>query len=328
MNNSRKAFWWMLATVALWGWTFVLVKGALADISPLLFNSVRISLAFLLIAAAYRRQWKRLTGRAWRGGAAVGLTMAVGFQLQTYGLNLTTPSKSAFLTSIAVVLIPILGTLPGLHSPGARPPRWEVWLGAGLALAGILMLTAPVEAAAGSGAFRRMFPSNRGDILSLLCSFAFAMMVIMQDRFSRASLKPPFQPPVPFEHLTMLQLGFGALFIDISTPLLESPHYHPSWRLAIALVITAALASAAAFAIQSWAQHLIRPAHLALILALEPVFAWIFSILLLAEGLSARAAGGALLVLGGIAASEISRFRTPDPGEPGPHTAKPLTRSG
>lgn len=310
MTESRKAYVWMLATVALWGWTFVLVKGALGDMSPLLFNSVRIGFAFLCLAAAYRREWKKLTRRSWIGGASVGLFLAVAFQLQTAGLKLTTPSKSAFLTSITVVLIPVLGALPWLRSPGARPPRLNVWFGALLALAGILLLTAPTGgSAAAGGLLARMVPSNRGDVLTLGCSFAFAMMVILQDRFSRPGSAFPFEPAVPFEQLTMLQIGFGAAFIGISTPFFEAPWYHATWRLGFALLVTAVIATAAAFAIQSWAQHLIRPAHLALILALEPVFAWIASILLLAEGLSGRAAAGAALVLAGVGAAELSRFQ-------------------
>lgn len=308
----------MLATVALWGWTFVLVKGALGDMSPLLFNFVRMSLAFLCLAVAYRRQWRKLTRRSWMGGAAVGFFLAVAFQFQTSGLRLTTPSKSAFLTSITVVLIPILGALPWLRSPGARPPRLNVWLGALLALAGILLLTAPAGSTATGGLVRRMLPSNRGDVLTLGCTFAFAMMVILQDRFSRPRFSQPGKlassAPVPFEQLTMLQIGFGALFIGISTPFFEAPWYHATWRLGFALFVTAVIATAAAFAVQSWAQHLIRPAHLALILALEPVFAWLASILLLAEGLSGRAVGGAVLVLAGVGAAEVSRFRKQAPG--------------
>jgi drug/metabolite transporter (DMT)-like permease len=77
----------------------------------------------------------------------------------------------------------------------------------------------------------------------------------------------------------------------------------------LALAVTSVLATAAAFSIQSWAQQILAPAHLVLILALEPVFAWITSLAVLGERLSLRASVGALLILGGIAAAEW--IRTP-----------------
>ena len=85
----------------------------------------------------------------------------------------------------------------------------------------------------------------------------------------------------------------------------------------IALAIAAVLATAAAFSIQSWAQSILPTTHTALILTLEPVFAWITSFLITGERLGLRPASGAILILAGIALTEL----IPQPHVPTAHEA-------
>jgi drug/metabolite transporter (DMT)-like permease len=91
----------------------------------------------------------------------------------------------------------------------------------------------------------------------------------------------------------------------VTLPLGGHLSLHLTARLVIALLIAGVLATAAAFTIQSWAQQHMPPTHTALILAMEPVFAWITSFLIMGERLHARAAFGAVLVLAGIALTEL-----------------------
>jgi drug/metabolite transporter (DMT)-like permease len=104
--------------------------------------------------------------------------------------------------------------------------------------------------------------------------------------------------------LALLQIGFATLFMAITSPLFEKPYVHFSAQFTAALIVAALLATAAAFSIMSWAQHLLPPAQMALILAIEPVFAWLTSLIVLHQGLSGLATLGALLILAGIAAAE------------------------
>jgi drug/metabolite transporter (DMT)-like permease len=76
-------------------------------------------------------------------------------------------------------------------------------------------------------------------------------------------------------------------------------------RLIIALAVTGLLATAAAFTIQSWAQQHLPPTHTALLLTLEPVFAWLTSFLFFGERLGSRSVTGAVLILGGILLIEL-----------------------
>ena len=300
-----RAYLLMLFVVAVWGSTFVIVKGALADVSPALFNLLRMALSFALLAVAYHRAWRGLTRTQLISGAIVGLCLAAGYQFQTIGLVRTTPSKSAFITGLVVVLVPLLSMIPGVHPHGARRPRWNTWVGAVVAFAGILLLTAPPAASSVIPDFASI---NAGDVINFGCSVGFALHCIALAHVS---------PRVSFQPLALLQIGFCALFMLVSLPFIEHPHVTWTPNLVIALVVAAVLATAAAFSIQSWAQAVLPSTHIALILTLEPVFAWITSFLVLHERLGMRAASGAVLILAAIALTEL----VPQPHVPSAHEA-------
>jgi drug/metabolite transporter (DMT)-like permease len=287
-----RAYLLMLFVVAVWGSTFVLIKSALADSTPAAFNLIRMTLAFALLAAAYHRSWRGIRRSHVAAGALVGLCLATGYQFQTIGLVRTTPSKSAFITGLVVVLVPLFSLIPGLRLPGARKPGWNAFLGAALAFAGILLLTAPPAA----GLLPDLSSINAGDMLTFGCSIGFAFHCIALGHVS---------PRIGFRPLAILQVGFCALFMAISLPFIEHPHVVWTPRLGIALAIAAVLATAAAFSIQSWAQSVLPSTHIALLLTMEPVFAWVTSFLIMGERLGMRPACGAVLILGGIALTEL-----------------------
>src|SRR5271166_211552 len=249
-----RAYLLMLSVVAVWGSTFVLIKSALVDATPAAFNLVRMTLAFVVLAAAYHRYWRGIQRWQIGAGALVGLCLAVGYQFQTTGLARTTPSKSAFITGLVVVLVPLFSTVPGLRPAGARPPRWNAFLGATLAFIGILLLTAPAVddlqrqfSAVGSamGLLPDLSSINVGDLLTFGCAIGFAFHCIALSHVS---------PRIGFQPLALLQVGFCAVFMAVSLPFIEHPHIDWTPRLLIALAIAAVLATAAAFSIQSWAQ--------------------------------------------------------------------------
>ena len=288
-----RAYLLMLGVVAVWGATFVVVKDALADASPLAFNLARMTLAFAVLALAYHRHWRRIGRRELAAGAGIGFFLAMGYQFQTAGLARTTPSKSALITGMVVVLVPVFSAVKPLRPRGARIPGWNAFAGAVLAFAGILLLTVP---SATSGARFDFSSVNLGDVLSLGCAIGFAFHCLALGHLS---------PKFDFQQLALLQIGFCAVFMAVSTPLLEHPFLHWTARLSIALLVAALLATAAAFSIQSWVQSVLPATHTALILTLEPVFAVLTAILFYGERLSLRALSGAMLILGGIALTEL-----------------------
>lgn len=300
----------MLFVVAIWGCTFVVIKSALTDATPAAFNLARMTLAFAILAAAYHRSWRGIRRSQVAAGALVGLCLATGYQFQTIGLVRTTPSKSAFITGLVVVLVPLFSAIPGLRPPDARGLRWNALVGAALGFVGIVLLTAPN--AVGGGGVAGLLPDlssiNIGDILTFGCSVGFAFHCIALSHTS---------PKIGFKPLALLQVGFCALFMAVSLPLIEKPHIQWTPRLLIALGVAAFLATAAAFSIQSWAQSILPSTHTALLLTMEPVFAWITAFLVTGERLGIRPATGAVLILCGIALTEL----VPQPHVPTAHEA-------
>lgn len=153
---------------------------------------------------------------------------------------------------------------------------------------------------------------NRGDVLTLGCALGFALHVLALAHTL---------PRVPYTQLALLQIGFCAIFMAVSGPLLEHPYIRWTPRVVIALLIAALLATAAAFTVQSWAQQFLPATHTALILALEPVFAWLTSFAILGERLNARASVGAILILAGIGITELM----PSSMQPTAHETVPLS---
>ena len=137
---------------------------------------------------------------------------------------------------------------------------------------------------------------NFGDFLTIFCALGFAFQIIALSHFS---------PRFPFEQLALIQVGVCTLVIAVSLPFFEHPWVHWTPTVFTALGVTAVLATALAFAILSWAQIILPATHTALILALEPVFAWLTSFLILGQSLQGRALAGALLVRAGIAITEL-----------------------
>jgi drug/metabolite transporter (DMT)-like permease len=303
LSDSTLAHLLLLAVVIVWGTTFVLIKDALHDASPLLFNLLRMTLAFIALTVVNRRQLRHIKRRALISGLIVGLFLAAGYQFQTAGLALTTPAKSAFITGMVVVFVPLLTIVPAFRSSNTLAPRWATALGALLAFTGLLLLTTP----AGTS-WHNLFASiGLGDLLTLACAIAFAGHLIA---LSHASSQ------VPTGQLATLQIGVAAAFMAITLPLGGRPHLAITPRLLIALAVTGLLATAAAFTIQSWAQQHLPATHTAILLTLEPVFACLTSFLILHERLGRRSLCGAALIFAGIASIELLATASPLPVHP------------
>ena len=289
MSRSLKAHILLVLATFVWGATFVQIKNALADISPLLFNAVRMTLAAALLAAVYRRQIAQMRVPALRAGLLVGTFLALGYEFQTTGLKLTTPSKSGFLTGVSVVLVPVFLVLFWRRT--VKP--WTA-IGVTSAFVGLYLLTVPAN---GQNRWTGDFASvNRGDVLTLICAVCFGFQIILLGRATRKHR---------FEQIAFLQTATSAALMFLLVPLLEEPRVVWSSNVIWAILVTGILGTAAAFSAQAWAQQFLPPTNTALIFTLEPVFAWLTSYVVLGERLGVRAAVGAVLILAGVVASEV-----------------------
>jgi drug/metabolite transporter (DMT)-like permease len=292
VSRSQAADAALVWNTIVWGATFVVVKNALAGVSPLLFLALRFSLATAVLLVLFRGLGKGPhTPKGLAAGAVTGTFLFAGYLFQTWGLRLTTAPKSAFLTGLASVTVPLLGAL--VYK--IRPQRSEL-AGVLVATAGLALMT--LQGGTGSGFM------NRGDLLTVVCALAFAAHIVTLGHFSEQ---------VSFELLSVMQVGVAALWSLVLFGWVEPPRWH--WRPSVvyAILITGILATAMAFTIQAWAQQYTTSTRTALIYMLEPVFAVITSDLVAGEGLSARAAAGAGLILGGVLLVELK------PLNPRPH---------
>lgn len=287
MSRSLKAHILLVLVTLVWGVTFVQIKDALSDISPLLFNTVRMTLAGAALAIIFFRHLRTLTRDSFFMGCLVGAFLWAGYEFQTTGLARTTPSKSAFLTGFSVILVPIFLALFWRRHVN----RWVV-AGVITAMFGLYLMTVP----SAQGARLNFSSINRGDLLTIGCAIFFALQII---NMGRAMQK------YKFEQIATLQACVAAVLMATSVPILEHAHVIWSSRVIWAILVTGLLGTAAAFTIQAWAQQFTAPTYTALIFLLEPVFAWITSYLVLHERLGWRAGIGALLILGGIVVSEL-----------------------
>ena len=289
----------LIATTLVWGATFTLVKSALADCSPLLFNLLRMALAFVILAVVNYKSFLGLTRRDIYFGSLAGLFLGLGYQFQTAGLAHTTASKSAFITGLIVIFVPLMSTLPIARHAQAARPTLPTYLGAILAFFGLVFLTTPPDSGAAL-----LSGLHLGEYLTLACAIAFAAHLLT---LSQAA------PHLNARRLGTLQIGFCMLTLLVTLPLGGHPIFIATPRLFAALAVTAIFGTAAAFTAQSWAQQHLPASHTALIFTLEPVFAWLTSLLFLHERLGPRALFGAGLILAGILAAELAPARAKTP---------------
>jgi len=287
VSRSLKAHVLLVLVTLIWGATFVVIKDALRDISPLLFNGIRMTLASLCLGAIYRQPIAQMTRAAFRNGVSVGIFLWLGYEFQTSGLKFTTPSKSGFLTGVSVVLVPLFLALFWKR-------QINLWTVTGViaAFVGLFLMTVP----SGAGGGTDWSSVNTGDLLTLGCAIAFAFQIIL---LGRATERHPFQ------QIAFLQTATAAVLMAITVPLIEQVHIIWSARVVFAIVVTGVLGTAVAFTVQAWAQQFTPATHTALIFALEPVFAWLTSYVVEGERLAWRASIGALLILGGVLLSEL-----------------------
>ncbi|MES1261033.1 MAG: DMT family transporter, partial [Acidobacteriota bacterium] len=261
-----------------WGATFVLVKSALADVSTYLFLTLRFAVAAVALIAIYRGALKR---RGIGPGIVAGCLLFAAYVFQTLGLELTTPSKSAFLTGLSIPMVPLASSL--VYQ--IRPRLFEV---AGIAIAsiGMALMTLPPG----------KFQVSHGDFLSFLCAVVFALHIVFISHYSPVT---GFQTIAVLQVVTAAILGMGSVFIA------EPVRFHATPGVVSAVLITGLAATALAFTTMAWAQQYTTASRSALIFSLEPVVAWITSWLLTGETISARGKAGAGLILAGVLVVEL-----------------------
>jgi drug/metabolite transporter (DMT)-like permease len=274
----------LIAVTAVWGITFVQVKDALALYPLFAFLTVRFLIAAVVLAVPAAGRLGGLGRRGWVAGASLGLLLALGYALQTAGLERTTVSSAGFITGLYVVFTPLLGFVLFRTRVGAA-----VWVGVALAVAGLALLSG-----VGAG-------DPAGDLLVLAGSAAYSLQIALMERYA------PRYDPVAFTQAEMLAAFAGFAVVAVALGQVEVPR---GWTVWGALLVTGVFASALAFLVQTWAQRRISASRTAIAFAMEPVFAGIFGFWLAGDRLGVVGWSGCALIMSGILVAEPEAGRT------------------
>ncbi len=281
-EHSLRADGVLAGITVFWGVMFVVVQDALQRADPLSFLALRFgvgAVAASLIAG--RKLWH---GPTLRAGALLGLFLFAGFALQTFGLVDTTPSRSAFITGLSVVLVPLVSIVLL-----RRTPKAPAWVGVALAVAGMYVLTGGFSDPGGAHVLR-------GDLLTLGCALLFSIHITLTERFAQR---------LNATAVVAVQLWVTAALSALCLPF-TAPRVEWTGELMVALLVCGVFASAGAISVQTWAQARTTAIRAALIFSLEPVFATLYSVVMGRELLTSRIIAGGALMLGGVAVSEVS----------------------
>jgi len=285
----------LLFNTLIWGGTFALIKSAFEDISPSLFLALRFSIATLLLLPFIIKLLRNVNKETIVAGSILGIFYFTGFAAQSVGLNLTTATKSGFITGTFVVFIPILQLVIE-----KRIPKWFNLLSVILVLLGLIMLSSKGENII---EFLSQLGSdfNLGDFLTLICALLFAFQVVYVDIFTK---KYDYLPMV---FIQLLITGIGGFFLAVlfSTTGLELIKFNLNNNLIFALLYTSVFASILATIIQLKYQKFISPTKAGIIFSIEPIFAAIFAFFLLNEKISNFGLVGCVLIFAGLILSEV-----------------------
>jgi len=280
----------LLFVALIWGTTFVVVQNAIAFLEPFSFNGVRFTMASVLLIAWLlifkRKQLKECNRQLIFSGVFIGFWLFIGYATQTAGLLFTTSSKAGFITGLSVVLVPLFS----LFLLKQKPNRNAI-LGIIVATIGLYLLTMTDSVSL-----------TIGDGLVFICAIAFALQIIFTGKYS-SSFPTPLLTVIQLATVAILSMLSAFLFEDWS--LAFTPNVLLDSNVMTALIITSVFATALAFLIQTSVQKYTNPTKVALIFAMEPVFAAVTGFIWAGDRLSISAFTGCLLILVGMTFTEL-----------------------
>jgi drug/metabolite transporter (DMT)-like permease len=281
----------LLLTAAIWGFAFVAQRAGMEHVGPFWFTAVRFalgSLSLLPLALVRRRAARMSAGpkaaapsqlKVLPAGLLAGAVLFGGAALQQVGMVWTTAGKAGFITGLYVVLVPLVGLFWGER---AGLPRW---LAALLAAAGLFLLTVT-----------RSFTLERGDLLVLAGALFWTAHVRLLGWLS------PRTDPVA---LSCVQFAVCALLSGVAAAVSEPLALEALLAAGLPILYGGLLSVGVAYTLQVVAQRRAPPAHAAVLLSLETVFAALGGALVLGERLGPRGLLGCALMFAGMICSQL-----------------------
>ena len=277
----------LLAASFFWGTTFVAQILGMEGLGPYTYAAARFALGVLFIGALWflyrdKRAEQRRAGTfrsGFRAGIPVGLAMFVGVTLQQVALLYTTAGKTAFITTVYIVLVPLAAVLLG------QRVRAVQWGGAVLAFAGVYFLSAHGETTI-----------NTGDLLVLICSFFWMAQILLIDRYARA---------VDAIELCFTQMIVCTVGSAVLAAIYESFAWSDIWGAAVPILYAGLFSCGVAYTCQILGQAYVEPTQAAILMSTEAIFAAVAGWIVLGETMSGVQLLGCALLLGGALMAQV-----------------------
>lgn len=299
MKGHAKSNLLLLMTAIIWGSAFIAQSKGADVIGPFTFNTVRYALAvvaLLPVIYIFSRKKERDEVSADKevqntcrhqdhktliiGGIATGLALFTASSLQQYAMAFTTAAKAGFITTLYVILVPIVGIFL------KKKIRPIIWLCALLAVIGLYLLSIQPGT----------FSISRGDFFVLLCALAFTGHILIIDYFS---------PKTDGVKLSCIQFAVVSVASFFAMMLTETFVLSEVIDAVIPLLYTGVLSSSVGYTCQIIAQKKADPVISSLILSLESVFAAVFGALILHENMSGREITGCVIMFAAIIIAQL-----------------------
>jgi drug/metabolite transporter (DMT)-like permease len=166
--KNLKAELLLFLTATIWAGTFPIVKTSMLTFPPFYFIGIRFLIGAVLFSAIFFRKLDLRNPSVLKAGLVLGLFQMIGFGSQTFGMIYTTASNSALITGITILIVPF-----AQFAIVKKKVLTENWIGIVIVTTGLALLTQP-----------HISGINTGDIITIICPFAWAFYIIYVDVFT------------------------------------------------------------------------------------------------------------------------------------------------
>lgn len=303
MNKTFKSNICLLGTAVIWGFAFVAQRDSMDTIGPFMYSAIRMFIGSLALIpvfivgdriksknadAEYHRsiEGKRNGSKVlFKGGIAAGVVIFFAANLQQVGLVYTNAGKTAFITALYILLVPIIGMFLKHRT------NINNWIGAVIGVAGLYFLCITTE-----------FTIAKGDVIVFIGAFGWAAHILIVDHFA---------PKIDAAKLTCVQFavaGFISLIVSLVT---EDSTLAAAVDCAPSLLYTGIMSSAVAFTLQVMGQKYANPTTASIILSTESLFGAVSGFLFLNETMNGRELIGCALMMAAVIIAQLPARKKP-----------------
>lgn len=263
MNKNLRSITFLFLTALIWGTSFVTQSMGNEYMSPFTFSAARNFLGCIVLLPLVIYKIKKSSNNTAGntgvkipfkvtviGGIFCGLALTVSSLFQQYGVLYTTVSKAGFITTLYIIITPILGIFIKKKCP------WTVWIGAGAACVGMYFLCMTESS----------FTLSLGDFLTLICAVLFAVHILVVDYYA---------PKTDGVVLSCIQFFVCFAISAVLALIFDHPTLEQILNGIVPILYAGILSSGVGYTFQILGQKDFNPTAAALILSMESVISTI-----------------------------------------------------